>query len=60
MFRRVQTANFPKTVIRYQNTAWARHLGFEDALGDDDLWCNRFARFIIARVAESTTGFGLS
>jgi len=45
MFRRVQTANFPKTVIRYQNTAWARHLGFEDALSDDDLWCNRFARF---------------
>ena len=45
MFRRVKTANFPNTIIRYQNTAWATHLGFEEDLKNDDLWCRRFARF---------------
>jgi uncharacterized protein YdiU (UPF0061 family) len=45
MFTRVRTASFPKTLIRYQNTAWARHLGFGDALEDDALWAGRFARF---------------
>ena len=45
MFRRVKTANFPNTIIRYQNTAWATHLGFDEDLKNDDLWCRRFARF---------------
>jgi uncharacterized protein YdiU (UPF0061 family) len=45
MFSRVGTADFPETVIRYQNTAWARHLGIADALDDDALWIDRFARF---------------
>jgi uncharacterized protein YdiU (UPF0061 family) len=45
MFSRVGTADFPETVIRYQNTAWANHLGFTDALENDALWIDRFARF---------------
>ena len=45
MFCRVKTASFPNAIIRYQNTAWARHLGLDDALEDDGLWCDRFARF---------------
>ena len=45
MFSRVSPADFPKCVIRYQNSAWARRLGFEKWLDDDAEWINRFGRF---------------
>ena len=45
MFSRVSPADFPKCVIRYQNSAWARRLGFEKWLDDDEEWINRFGRF---------------
>ena len=45
MFRRVKTANFPKTIIRYQNTAWAKHLGLEKLGDNDSVWCDHFAQF---------------
>ena len=44
MFSRVQTANFPKTIIRYQNAAWAKHLGLSEVL-ENGSWCDHFARF---------------
>ena len=45
MFSRVKPAIFPKSVIRYQNSAWARRLGVENMLEDDAAWIDRFARF---------------
>ena len=45
MFRRVKPAKFPQNIIRYQNTAWAKHLGFLDALTNDQKWGDLFARF---------------
>ena len=45
LFSRVSPADFPKCVIRYQNSAWARRLGFEKWLDDDAEWINRFGRF---------------
>ena len=45
MFSRVTPADFPKCVIRYQNSAWAKRLGFEDWLGDDAEWIARFGCF---------------
>jgi uncharacterized protein YdiU (UPF0061 family) len=46
LFSPVKIAQFPKTVIRYQNSAWAERLGFGDMLDDDEEWANHFARFI--------------
>ena len=45
LFSRVKIAKFPESVIRYQNSAWARHLGLGDWLADDELWADHFARF---------------
>ena len=45
MFSRVRPANFPKCVIRYQNSAWAKRLGFGDLLADVVGWADHFARF---------------
>ena len=45
MFSRVTPADFPKCVIRYQNSAWAKRLGFEDWLDNDAEWVARFGRF---------------
>ena len=45
MFSRVAAADFPKSVIRYQNSAWADRLGLEAWLEDDQKWCDHFARF---------------
>lgn len=45
MFSRVRPADFPKCVIRYQNSAWAKRLGFGDLLDDDAGWGDHFARF---------------
>lgn len=45
MYSPVEVAKFPKSVIRYQNTAWAKRLGFGDLCQDDEKWCDHFARF---------------
>lgn len=45
IFSRVAAADFPKSVIRYQNSAWADRLGLEAWLEDDQKWCDHFARF---------------
>ena len=45
MFSLVAPANFPKCVIRYQNSAWAQRLGFSDWLADDAEWGLRFGQF---------------
>ena len=45
MFSRVKPADFPKCVTRYQNSAWATRLGFQDWLDDLDQWQAHFGRF---------------
>ncbi len=45
MFSPVRVASFPKAIIRYQNTAWAKHLGIGDWAEDDTVWADHFARF---------------
>lgn len=44
-FSRVKPADFPETVIRYRNTAWASRLGTAECAADDTEWVQRFARF---------------
>ena len=44
-FSQVQPADFPETVIRYRNTAWADRLGLSGLVADDAAWVDRFARF---------------
>ncbi len=45
MFSRVKVAKFPKSVIHYQNAAWAKQLGFGDMLDNDQGWIDHFAHF---------------
>ena len=44
-FSQVQPADFPETVIRYRNTAWADRLGLSGLTTDDAAWVDRSARF---------------
>ncbi len=45
MFTPVTVPSFPKAIIRYQNTAWVKHLGLEAWADDDATWAEHFVRF---------------
>ncbi len=45
MFSAVDAAIFPKSIIRYQSGAWAKHLGLGDWLENDEEWIKHFGHF---------------